>query len=481
MLGQLPPVGPQDQGVPLQQIHADPVEGWLLFIQPCYGSLDGFGLHPVECTGRLENPWSLALAVEPPKVAAAVSQGVLFTPTLLTGGDGRVPLRATELQSLEVLRPGALAWRDGVVTYAGPAAGLPARARSGAAGNTVRVDGAVVPGFVDCHTHLPFFGWRADEFVARLSGRSYRELHGGGGIHRSARLLAEASDDEVVEFCRPLAAEMLANGTTTLELKTGYGLTKDNELRQARLARRLGQELPQTVTVTLLACHAVPSDRAREDWVEEVCEDLIPAVAHERIADAVDVYVEDIAFSVEDLRTVADAARRHGLAVRCHADQLGPSGAAEAAAAAGARAADHLNHVSGEGIAALGSAETAAVLLPVSTLFLGAEPPPVHELIAAGAAVALATDFNPGTSPCLSMPEVISTAVSLYRMSPAEALNGATLNAAWVLGMQDRVGSLEPGKRADFVVLDTEDPAMVPYRPGHNPVLETWIAGRRVS
>jgi imidazolonepropionase len=203
-------------------------------------------------------------------------------------------------------------------------------------------------------------------------------------------------------------------------------------------------------------------------------------VASEELAQAVDVYVEDIAFRREDLRRVAGAARSHGLAVRCHADQLGPSGAAEAAVAMGARGADHLNHVSEEGVAALGSGPTAAVLLPVSTLVLGAAPPPVADLVAAGAALAIATDFNPGTSPCLSMPEVVAVAAALYRLPVATALSAATLNAAWVLGLETVAGSLEIGKRADFVVLDSADPAMIAYRPGHNPVVETWIDGECV-
>jgi imidazolonepropionase len=401
-----------------------------------------------------------------------VSAGAVLTPTLLTVGGSPAPRRGTSLTDPQVIKEGALAWDDaGLITYAGPASGLPTGTQA------LRVQGAVLPGFVDCHTHLPFFGWRADEFEARLAGVTYRDLHGGGGIFRSARLLAEASDDEVIDFCRPLVAEMLAHGTTALELKTGYGLSVENELRQARLARRLASEVPQTCTVTLLACHAIPPGRTREDWVDEVCRDLIPTAAAGGLADAVDVYVEDIAFTVEDLARVAAVARENGLPLRCHADQLGPSGAAEAAEAAGARSADHLNNISGEGIRALAGAETAAVLLPTSTLFIRAERPPVQDLLGAGAAVALATDFNPGTSPCLSMPEVISIAASLYRMPTLAAITASTINPAWVLGLDARVGSLEPGKRADFVVLDTDDLSMIPYRPGHNPVGQTWVAG----
>lgn len=396
------------------------------------------------------------------------------TPLLVTGAGGPVPRRGPDLERLATVEDAVLAWEDGVVTYAGPASG------AGAAAGGAAVAGAVLPGFVDCHTHLPFFGWRADEFEARLAGRSYRELHGEGGISRSARLLAAASDEEVLAFCRPLLEEMLRHGTTALELKTGYGLSVEAELRQARLARRLAETAPQTARVTLLACHAVPPERTRSDWVEEVCSALIPAAAAEGLADAVDVYVEDIAFDVTDLRRVARAARAHGLGLRCHADQLGASGAAEAAAAEGARGADHLNHVSAEGIAALAEEKTAAVLLPTSSLVLGAGTPPVAALVEAGAAVALATDFNPGTSPCLSIPEAVAVAAGLYRLPVGVSLTAATVNAAWVLGLEDRHGTLEVGKRADFVVLDSPDPASVAYRPGHNPVVETWIGGVRV-
>lgn len=403
-----------------------------------------------------------------------MSEGVLVARALVSP-TGASPLRGRV--QLQVVRDAALAWSDGLITYAGPAEGLPGGIGSGAP----RTAGAVLPGFVDCHTHLPFVGWRADEFEARLGGLSYRDQHAEGGIYRSARLLAQASDDDVLEFCRPLLEEMLNHGTTTLELKTGYGLSVEAELRQARLARRLADRTPQTVTVTLLACHAVPKDHSRQEWVGEVCTELIPRAARESLVDAVDVYVEDIAFAVEDLDRVAAVARDHGLSVRCHADQMGHSGAAEAAVAAGARSADHLNHTGLEGVKALGKGATAAVLLPTSTLFLRAEPPPVNDLLDAGAVLTIATDFNPGTSPCLSMPDVIAAAASLYGIAPGTAVAASTLNAAWVLGLHDRLGSLEPGKRADFIVLDTDDVAMIPYRPGHNPVAGTWIAGERMS
>jgi imidazolonepropionase len=402
------------------------------------------------------------------------SSGSIRARALVTAR-GPLPRRGGDLGRPDVVPDAVLAWEGGTITYAGPAAGHPDPLPA------VDAVPAVFPGFVDCHTHLPFVGWRADEFEARLAGRSYRELHGEGGIPRSARMLSEASDDEVLDFCRPLLHEMLSRGTTALELKTGYGLSVEAELRQARLARRLAAEAAHTCTVTLLACHAVPPGVEREDWVRVACHELIPAAAAEGLADAVDIYVEDIAFSLEDLGRVAEAASEAGLPLRCHADQLGASGAAEEAVRLGARAADHLNHAGAEGVRALGTAEaTAAVLLPASTFMLRATAPPARDLVGAGAAVAVASDCNPGTSPVLSMPEVIAMACTVYGLSPGEALTAATANPAWVLGLSDRLGTLEPGKRVDFVVVDSDDPAMVPYRPGHNPVLETWIGGRLV-
>ena len=398
--------------------------------------------------------------------------GALSCTALLTCGSGALPARGASPSP--ITRDAVLSWDNGLVTYAGPRAAFGGEV-------TQSTDGAVIPGFVDCHTHLPFAGWRDDEYEARLAGRSYRDLHDSGGIPRSARMLAAASDEEVLAFSSEIAREMASLGTTALELKTGYGLSVEAELRQARLARRLAEEIPQTATVTLLACHAVPDGIERSVWVETVCRELIPAAAAEGLADAVDVYVEDIAFSVEDLERVAEAAASAGLPLRCHADQLGHSGATEAAVRLGARSADHLNHAGPEGVAALGGGRTAAVLLPASTLLLGAEPPPVAELVAAGAALALATDCNPGTSAVASMPQAIAIGCALYRLPPLAALTAATANAAWVLGLDDRLGSLEPGKRADFVVLDAPDFRMVPYRPGHDPVAEVWVGGRRYT
>ena len=391
--------------------------------------------------------------------------------TLLTCEVSGWPARQAETG---VVKDGVVAWVGETLTYAGPRVGFQGQIDE-------ELTGTVIPGFVDCHTHLPFVGWRDDEYAARLQGVSYRDLHGEGGIRRSAQMLDEASDDEVLDFCRPLLGEMLAHGTTTLEMKTGYGLSVDRELRQARLARRLAIESAQTVSVTLLACHSVPHGMTREEWVRIACEELIPRAAEENLVDAVDVYVEDIAFSVEDLRRVAEAADRAGLPLRCHADQLGPSGSTEAAVSLGARSVDHLNHMSDEGVKALATHDTVGVLLPASTLMLRGSPAPSQKLLDAEAAVAVATDFNPGTSPVLSMPETIALGCSLYGLSPLTALLAATANPAWVLGRHQQVGTLEPGRRADLVVLEGEGFEMVPYRPGHNPVMSVFVGGTRIS
>jgi imidazolonepropionase len=406
-----------------------------------------------------------------------MARGAAVAATLATAR-GPLPARGVAATAA-VFSPGGVTWDDdGTIVFVGDADDLPSEPVT-----LGRIDeGTIVPGFVDCHVHLPFIGWRADEFEARLAGVSYRDLHGmEGGIFRSSRMLAEAEDDEVLAFSNALAREMAALGTTATELKSGYGLSVEAELRQLRLARRLAEAATQTCRVTLLACHAVPEGWSREDWVTAACDELIPAAAGEGLADAVDVYVEDIAFSVGDLERVGAAASAAGLPLRVHADQLGPSGAAEAAAALGARSADHLNHVSEAGIAALGAGPTAAVLLPASTFTLRASPAPVASLRDAGAALAIATDLNPGTSPICSMPETIAFACSLYGMTPLEALTAATANPAWVLGLDERLGTLEPGKRADLVMLDGPAFAHVPYRPGHDPVVATVIGGEPID
>lgn len=404
------------------------------------------------------------------------SRGAAVAAALATAS-GPLPARGAAATASVLDEPAGVAWEDGILTYVGPAGGLPSPPTIGSPDR-----GMLVPGFVDCHVHLPFFGWRADELEARLAGATYRDIHGEhGGIFRSSRMLAAASDDEVLAFCLPLAREMAASGTTAMELKTGYGLSVEAELRQARLARALASSVPQTCTVTLLACHAVPHGMTRDFWVHVACDELIPAAGAEGLADQVDIYVEDIAFSLEDLARLGEAADRAGLPLRVHAEQLGATGAAAVAVALGARSADHLNHLDADGVAALAASDTVAVLLPASAFLLRESAPPVSALREAGAALAIATDFNPGTSAVSSMPETIAFACTSYGLTPLQALAAATANPAFVLGLGDRLGTLQVGKRADLVLLEESTFAQVPYRPGHNPVVATIVAGERLA
>ena len=340
----------------------------------------------------------------------------------------------------------------------------------------------VVPGFVDPHTHLPFFGWRADEDAARLSGIRYESLHEEeGGIYRSARLLANAGDDEVLGFSTSLTGSMLRSGTTTFETKSGYGLSVDAELRQLRLARELSDRVPQLAVTTCLAAHAVPKGKSEGEWIGEIAESLLPQVAAEGLANACDIYVESIAFQLEHAARLAKTAEDLGFRMRMHADQLEDSQAGAFAARWGFASADHLNHTSADAVGDIAATDTGAVLLPGATFTLRqAKKPPARALIEGGAIVALGTDLNPGTSPIHSMPFVASLACRLYGLRPVEALVASTVNAAYVLGLEDEVGRLAPGLRADAVVLSVPSFDHVVYRPDFDPVLAVVCAGELV-
>jgi imidazolonepropionase len=330
--------------------------------------------------------------------------------------------------------------------------------------------GAVIPGLVDCHTHLPFAGWRAGEYEQKVTGVPYEEIsRGGGGIASSARALAQATDHEVLAQARALRAEMLAHGTTTFEAKTGYGLSHEGELRLVRLARELGAD-----AVTGLFAHAVPPGFSAAEWMDEV--DRLAAASD---VDALDIYVESVAFRNEDLERLGEIARREGVPLRAHVEQFNANRSVPVALAAGARSVDHLACLHPEDLAPLAAAETAAVLLPGAE-FLGAEETaPGRALADAGAICVLATDCNPGTSPIASLPLAIGLAVRRYGWTAREALTACTINAAWVLGLTDR-GSIEVGKRADLVVLD-QPVDHIAYRFGHNPVRAVIAGGEIVT
>jgi imidazolonepropionase len=319
---------------------------------------------------------------------------------------------------------------------------------------------ALLPGLVDCHTHLPFAGWRAEEYELKVTGVPYEEIAGrGGGIAASARAFAAAGDDAVLGQSRALAAEMLACGTTTFEAKTGYGLSRAAEARAVRLGRELG-----AARVTGLFAHTVPEGFTADAWMDEV-----DALAAECDVDALDIYVESVAFSNDHLARLGAIAAREGVALRAHVEQFNTNRSVPVALAAGARSVDHLACTHPDDVAPLAGAECAAVLLPGAE-FLGAERvAPARALAQAGAICVLATDCNPGTSPVVSLPVVIGLAVRRYGWTVREALLACTLNAAWVLERSGALGSLEVGKRADVVVLDAPV-AHLPYRFGRNPV-----------
>jgi len=375
----------------------------------------------------------------------------------------------------------AVAWEGEIIRWVGPERDLPA-ALQGAerwdAGGRL-----VVPGLVDCHTHLCFGGWREDEFALRLSGASYLEIaERGGGIASTVARTRALSPDELFARAAGFLEEMQRLGVTTAEAKSGYGLDVETELRLLRVHRRLDRETPMRVVSTYLGAHALPPEYRgrRQDYLALVAEEMIPRVARERLADGVDAYVDEGAFTVEEGRRVLSAARASGLAVRLHADQLACTGGAELAAEMGALSADHLESVSDRGIAALAAGGAVAVTLPIAVLYLGVRPAPARRLVESGVPVAVATDFNPGTSPSYHLPLALTLACTLQRMTPAEALKGATLHAARALGLAGAVGSLEPGKVADLAVIDAASPEEWLYHFRANACRLTVAGGRVV-
>ena len=342
----------------------------------------------------------------------------------------------------------------------------------------LRVDASgctVLPGFVDCHTHLPFAGWRADEYEMKVTGVPYEQIaRSGGGIASSARAFAAASDEAILAQARTIAGEMLTTGTTTFEGKTGYGLSYDAERRAVRLGRALGEQVEQTMVMTGLFAHAVPSGWTADAWMDEV-----ERLADTTDVDALDIYVETVAFANEHLERLGRIAAARGLPLRAHVEQFAANRSVPVALAAGARSVDHLACLHPEDLGPLAASETAAVLLPGAE-FLGDEAlAPARALAGAGAICVLGTDLNPGTSPVASIPAIVGLAVRRYGWSVREALLACTLNAAYVLGLSGEVGSLETGKRADVILLDTPA-AHLPYRFARNPVCAVFVAGRPV-
>ncbi len=369
------------------------------------------------------------------------------------------------------IRDGALAVRDGRIAWVGPRRSLPSGWRA-----ETEHDGRgawLTPGLIDCHTHLVYAGNRADEFEMRLAGASYEEVaKAGGGIASTVRATRAASEDDLVAEGAGRLRRLVAEGVTTVEIKSGYGLDTANELKMLRAARRLGEACKVEVKTTFLGAHALPpefSGRA-DDYVALVCDEMLPAVADAKLADAVDVFCEHIAFTPAQTARVFDAAKRYGLPVKLHADQLSDLGGAQLAARYRALSADHLEHTSVDSVRAMAGAGTTAVLLPGAFYFLrDVQQPPVAMLRRHRVPMAIATDCNPGTSPCTSPLLMLNMACTLFRLTPAEALAGATRNAAKALGIDDEVGRLAAGLRADLALWDISQPAELAYAFGANP------------
>ncbi|HET9453583.1 MAG TPA: imidazolonepropionase [Gemmatimonadaceae bacterium] len=345
--------------------------------------------------------------------------------------------------------------------------------------------GVLMPGFVDSHTHGVFGRARFEEQELRALGHDYMEIaRRGGGIHSSVRDLRTRTEDELTRLALPRLARLASSGVTTVEVKSGYGLTLEDELKTLRVIRRLAELLPMRIVPTFLGAHEIPleyRERAggRDEYVALLVEEMIPAVARESLARFADVFCETGVFTAAESRRILTAAREHGLGIKLHADELTDAGGAALAAELGATSADHLAAVSDAGMEALRSASTVATLLPGTMLFLGKpKQAPARAMIEAGVAVALATDFNPGTSPTTNFPLILTLAVSQLRLAVGEALVAATVNGAAALGIADHVGQLAPGFSADLALFDAEDVRELPYWYGDRRLLASWTRGK---
>jgi imidazolonepropionase len=379
---------------------------------------------------------------------------------------------------------GALAWAGGRIAFCGPVGDLPGRPME-LAEHVLDLDGGLVtPGLVDCHTHLVFAGNRAQEFDMRLKGASYETIaRSGGGIVSTVRATREATEARLFAQSAPRARALIADGVTTVEIKSGYGLELQAERRMLRVARELGVQLGVCVRTTFLGLHALPSEyqNDRSGYVDKVCDEMLPLLAAEGLVDAVDAFCEGIGFDREETRRVFERAHALGLPVKLHAEQLSDMDGGALVAEFGGLSADHLEHLSESGVCAMAEAGTVAVLLPGAFYALReTKLPPLDALREHRVPIAIATDCNPGTSPLLSLRMAAGMACTLFRMTPEEALAGITVHAARALGLSDR-GTLEPGKRADIAVWNVRDPAELCYWMGGPLLRQSHVAGRRLA
>ena len=379
------------------------------------------------------------------------------------------------------IRDAVIAIESGRIAWVGRAMDCPNRG----ARETRRLDGAwVTPGLIDCHTHLVFGGTRAREWELRANGKSYEEIaRAGGGILATVAATKAASEPALAQLAAARARTMAARGATTIEIKSGYGLELATESKMLRAAGRVAELADVRVLRTFLGAHALPVEFKddRTAYVNLVCEEMIPAIARERLAEAVDAFCEKIAFTPGETECVLAAAKVHGLSVKLHAEQLSDSGGAALAAKYNALSADHLEHLSDSGIAAMKRSGTVAVVLPCAFYFLReTKKPPIEKLRSAGVPIAVATDCNPGTSPTASPLMALNMACTLYGLTPEEALVGMTRNAACALGLQNETGSLEPGKSADLAIWRIAEPAELAYWIGADLLCGRYLQGRSV-
>ncbi|TFW10130.1 imidazolonepropionase [Oxalobacteraceae bacterium OM1] len=381
------------------------------------------------------------------------------------------------------IEDGAIAVRDGRIAWIGPASELPAGQRAATEYDAEHC--WLTPGLIDCHTHIVYAGNRSNEFEDRLNGVAYEDIaRRGGGIVSTVRATRAATEDELLEASLTRVRRLLEEGVTTLEIKSGYGLDLESERKMLRVARRIGDLLPVTVRTTFLGAHALPPEYAgqADDYVDTICRTMLPALAEEGLVDAVDAFCERIGFTAAQTERVFQAAQRLGLPVKLHAEQLSDQGGTALAARYGALSADHLEFLSAEGIAAMAASGTVAVLLPGAFYFLReTRLPPVQALRDAQVPMALATDCNPGTSPMTSLLLTLNMACTLFRLTPQEALAGVTRHAAQALGLGNEAGTLEVGKRADFVLWNVERPGELAYAIGANPCKAVVRAGLAVG
>ena len=382
---------------------------------------------------------------------------------------------ATLADGYGIIEDGAVAVRAGRIAWVGPRAEAPPALSTHDCGGLW-----LTPGLVDCHTHIVYAGNRSDEWEARLNGATYEDIaHAGGGIMSTVRATRAASEDDLLTASLPRIRALLAEGVTTLEIKSGYGLDLDTEAKMLRVARRVGELLPVDVRTTFLGAHALPPEYAgrADDYIDMLCSAMLPALDAQGLVDAVDAFCERIGFSHDQTARVFDVARRLGLPVKLHAEQLSDQGGAALVARYGGLSADHLEWLSEEGVAAMARAGTVAVLLPGAYYFLReTRMPPLALLRAAGVPIAVATDCNPGTSPMTSLLLALNMACTLWRLTPLEALRGATVHAARALGLLE-TGTLAPGQRADLALWDIARPADLAYAIGANPCRGVVRAG----